>query len=55
MAGKFHDCGYKFNRWYNMVWMEKMLGRHRQNQPPFIPFQELKKITEIITEEICLL
>ncbi len=55
MAGKFHDCGYKFNRWYNMVWMEKMLGDHKKNQPPFIPFQELKKITEIITEEICLL
>ena len=53
MAGKFHSCGYKFNRWYNMVWMEKMLGDHKKNQPPFIPFQELKKITEIITEEIC--
>lgn len=43
MAGKFHSCGYKFNRWYNMVWMEKMLGDHKKNQPPFIPFQELKK------------
>src|SRR5574344_1361209 len=27
-VGEFHDCGYKFNRWYNMVWMEKSLGEH---------------------------
>ena len=24
----FHQCGYKFNRWYDMIWMEKMLGEH---------------------------
>lgn len=24
-AGEFHKCGYKFNRWYNMVWMEKII------------------------------
>ena len=28
MVGEFHQCGYKFGRWYNMVWMEKMLGEH---------------------------
>ncbi len=28
MVGEFHKCGYKFDRWYNMVWMEKMLGEH---------------------------
>lgn len=27
-AGTFHRCGYKFGRWYNMVWMEKILGEH---------------------------
>lgn len=43
MVGKFHDCGYKFNHWYNMVWMEKMLGDHKKNQPPFIPFSKLEK------------
>ncbi len=25
----FHQCGYKFNRWYDIIWMEKMLGDHR--------------------------
>ena len=28
-VGTFHKCGYKFGRWYNMVWMEKMIGEHR--------------------------
>ncbi|MGN0485651.1 MAG: GNAT family N-acetyltransferase [Acutalibacteraceae bacterium] len=26
--GTFHQCGYKFNRWYDMIWMEKMIGNH---------------------------
>ncbi len=34
MVGMFHDCGYKFDTWYNMVWMEKMIGEHRVPQPP---------------------
>lgn len=25
-VGEFHKCGYKFGRWYNMIWMEKMIG-----------------------------
>lgn len=24
----FHQCGKKFNRWYDMIWMEKMIGEH---------------------------
>jgi len=26
--GEFHKCGYKFNRWYNMIWMEKLIDSH---------------------------
>lgn len=26
--GLFTQCGYKFNTWYNMIWMEKMIGEH---------------------------
>ena len=26
--GTFHKCGYKFGRWYNMIWMEKIIGNH---------------------------
>ena len=31
LVGVFHDSGYKFNRWYDMLWMEKMLGEHTEN------------------------
>lgn len=24
----FHKCGYKFGMWYDVIWMEKMLGEH---------------------------
>lgn len=34
LVGTFHDSGYKFNNWYNMVWMEKMIGEHVTNQNP---------------------
>ena len=27
-VGEFHRCAYKFDRWYNMIWMEKMIGEH---------------------------
>lgn len=28
-VGNFHQCGYKFGRWYNVIWMEKIIGEHR--------------------------
>lgn len=31
-VGEFHRCGYKFGRWYNMIWMEKIIGEHRAEQ-----------------------
>lgn len=41
MAGKFHNCGYKFGNWYHMVWMEKQIGEHSSHPAPVIPFSEL--------------
>ena len=32
MVGIFHQSGYKFGRWYDVAWMEKMLGEHEE--PP---------------------
>ena len=32
LIGEFHKCGYKFHRWYNMVWMEKIIGEHTEEQ-----------------------
>lgn len=31
-VGRFRKCGYKFGRWYDMIWMEKMIGSHEENQ-----------------------
>lgn len=42
-VGEFHKCGYKFGRWYNMVWMEKMIGDHDDEPQPLIPFPELDR------------
>lgn len=28
LAGHFHNSGYKFNQWFDMIWMEKMIGVH---------------------------
>lgn len=33
-VGYFHLCGYKFNRWYDMIWMEKLIGDHQENTIP---------------------
>lgn len=41
LAGMFKNCGYKFDRWYSMIWMEKQLGPHSGHAEPIIPFQEL--------------
>ena len=27
-VGTLHKCGYKFGRWYNILWMEKLIGDH---------------------------
>lgn len=39
--GRFHKCGYKFNRWYDMVWMEKHIGVHSEQQEPIKLFKDI--------------
>lgn len=41
LVGKFYQCGYKFHRWYDMVWMEQMIGEHKENQEPIRLFPEI--------------
>ncbi len=36
LCGTFHQCGYKFGRWYDMLWMEKHLGEHQMNPLPIL-------------------
>lgn len=37
----FKKCGWKFDRWYDMIWMEKVLGAHEKMPAPFVPYGEL--------------
>lgn len=41
-AGRFHQCGCKFGRWYDMIWMEKIIGEHRGEQPPVVCYPKRK-------------
>lgn len=34
-----HMCGYKFSHWYNIIWMEKMIGEHTSNPMPVRIFE----------------
>ena len=34
LCGTFHQCGYKFDRWYDMIWMEKLLAEHMTDPAP---------------------
>ena len=43
-AGRFHKCGYKFGRWYDMVWLEKCIFSH-----PDVP-QEVRCFDDIRNE-----
>lgn len=38
----FHQCGYKLDAWYDMVWMEKMLGEHPDKPGKVIPASEIE-------------
>lgn len=41
LIGTFHQCGYKFGRWYDMIWMEKMLGEHAQMPEQVLTWPEV--------------
>ena len=41
-VGKHEKCGYKFGKWYSMIWMEKEIKERVPNPEPFIPFTEIK-------------
>ena len=43
LVGTFSKCGYKFHRWYDMIWMEKHIGEHLENQPPIRLFPDVQK------------
>ena len=42
LVGEFHHIGFKFDRWYHIVWMEKHIGEHTATPPPVLPFSEIR-------------
>lgn len=40
-VAKWHNCGYKFGAWFNIIGMEKFIGDHASN-PPKVQFGEWK-------------
>lgn len=46
LVGEFHKCGYKFGRWYDMVWMEKCIAEHLDNPLPVRALDEIREELE---------
>lgn len=40
-VGIFHKCAYKFDKWYDMIWMEKFIAGHSANPNDIIPYPML--------------
>jgi len=40
--GRFPACGFKFGRWYDMVWMEKKLQTPPVNPQPVLLFSHIR-------------
>ncbi len=41
LVGRFHQCGYKFDHWYDMIWMEKLIGEHLADTDDVISIKNL--------------
>lgn len=37
-VGVFKNCGRKFDTWYDMIWMEKIIAPHTDAVKPMIPY-----------------
>ena len=48
LVGRFHKSGYKFDTWYDMIWMEKTISVHCTNPPAVNTFPEIEKEAEKI-------
>jgi phosphinothricin acetyltransferase len=38
--GMFRNCGFKFGRWYSMIWMEKIIGDYPDDPPAIEPYRK---------------
>lgn len=42
LAGRFDRNIYKFDKWYDMIWMEKAIAKHKNNPVPIKNFNTIK-------------
>lgn len=42
-AGRHERCGYKFGRWYSIIWMDKLLRERPETPEAFVPFERLRE------------
>ena len=40
--GKMTDCGYKFGRWYHLLWLEKHIAPRKAETEKMRPFPEIR-------------
>ena len=40
LAGRHDRCGYKFGKWYSIIWMDKLIKERDDEPAAFIPFPE---------------
>lgn len=43
LCGRFEECGYKFGRWYDMVWMGRRIAEIKEDVQPFKFFPDILK------------
>lgn len=42
-VGELKDCGYKFHRWYTLIYMDKQIGSIQEEMLPIRDFAEVRK------------
>ena len=47
-VAKQAQCGYKFDQWYGILWMEKLLAERPAHPRPFIPFSALRETSSVL-------
>ena len=42
IVGRHTGCGYKFGKWYSIIWMDKVINPKPDNPQAFIPFNQMQ-------------
>ena len=56
-VGVYHNAGYKFDQWHDVIWFEKKIAEYDLNPKLFASIQTIdpKKISEILNHYTALL